>query len=161
MKISWTSLKVSIAGARLSHLVQKDKIWDHGTMVEQVKNIFYKIERAKNKNDAEPVKKNVTTQVYEKLNEQIKTSRQPVFKNTVLTEVSIIEVNVRIGKGPDRFTALIKGKRKVEADEIIQTFKTTNKNFGIENFSERWFFTRQGEWWVLDNIKNKRIFKVE
>jgi hypothetical protein len=28
MKISWTGFKVSIAGAKLSHLVQKDKIWD-------------------------------------------------------------------------------------------------------------------------------------
>jgi hypothetical protein len=41
MKLSWYGLKISIAGAKLSHLVQKDKIWDHGSMTEQVKTTFY------------------------------------------------------------------------------------------------------------------------
>ena len=27
-------MKTSIAGAKLSHLVLKDRIWDHGSMVE-------------------------------------------------------------------------------------------------------------------------------
>jgi hypothetical protein len=30
VKLSWKSLKVSIAGAKLSHLVQEEQIWDHG-----------------------------------------------------------------------------------------------------------------------------------
>jgi hypothetical protein len=27
-------------------------------------------------------------------------------------------------------------------------------NHGIENFSEEWFFIRQGEWWLLDGIRS-------
>jgi hypothetical protein len=52
---------------------------------------------------------------------------------------------------PDSFKALIKGKRKTENDERNTTGK--NENYGIEKFSEEWFFIRQGEWWLLDEMK--------
>ena len=38
--------EISITGAKLSHLVQKDKIWDHGSMAEQTKIIFYIVQKA-------------------------------------------------------------------------------------------------------------------
>ena len=47
MKLSWYGLRISIADAKLSHLVQKNKIWDHGIMIEQMKMIF---SRCKGKN---------------------------------------------------------------------------------------------------------------
>ena len=149
MKLSWHSLKVSIAGARLSHLVQKDKIWDHGSMTEQVKNIFYQLEKAKNKNDLEQVKKYLSAAGFENVRSQIQSTSSfgSFLKNSVLTEISIIKVRPGKALKADRFNALIKGKRKLQEPAYEQ------KNYGIENFSEEWCFVRQGDWWMLDGIK--------
>ena len=150
MKLSWNSLKISIAGARLTHLAQQDKIWDHGTMVEQVKNVFYKIERARLKDDLGPLQKNVTDRAFATIvkdHMEYEDPKKVFLKNVVLTEVSILEVNVRTNKYPDRFTALVKGKRQVENDQ------PASKNYGVEKFSRRWQFVRQGDWWLLDTIK--------
>jgi Fe-S cluster assembly scaffold protein SufB len=141
MKLSWNSLRVSIAGAKLSHLAQKDKIWDHGTMVELVKNVFYKMERAKAKGDAELVRKNVTVNVYHQITQEIGKSNTVFLRTAVLTEVSIIEVSEKNNKNPDRFTALIKAKRK------------GGNGISVVNFSKRWEFVREGEWWLLDEMK--------
>jgi len=142
MKLSWTSFKISVAGARLSHLVQKDKIWDHGTMVEQVKNIFYKMEKAEQRADADFVKRNVTEKVYRELVHSFQTKKgKPVFGTGMLTEVSIIEVKEKNNKTPDRFTALIRGKHR------------NAKGNSILNFSRRLQFIRKGDWWLLDEMK--------
>lgn len=151
MKFSWDSLKVSITGARLSHLVQKDSIWDHGSMTEQVKNIFYHVEKAKSRRESGSIRKYLTVRGYEQLDQLIKRvgdqERPP--SHAVLVGVSVVEVRVRTNKTPDRFTALIKGKRKETEGEA----KAKRKNFGIENFREHWFFMRQGDWWLLDQMR--------
>jgi hypothetical protein len=142
MKLSWTSFKISVAGARLSHLVQKDKIWDHGTMVEQVKNIFYKMQKAEQRADADFVKRNVTEKVYMELVRSFQTKTgKSVFSTAMLAEVSIIKVKERTDKTPDRFTALIKGKQR------------SAKSNSILDFSRRWQFIREADWWVLDQMK--------
>ena len=153
MKLSWNSLKISIAGAKLSHLVQKDKIWDHGSMTEQAKNIFYQVEKAKNKGETGGLKKYMSTNGFEKLKAAIDAFEKPgaFFKNSVLTEISIVQVQSGKKKKPDSFKALIKGKRKSFAGLIPDEIG----NYGIENFSEEWLFVRQGEWWLLDGIKSK------
>jgi hypothetical protein len=138
MKFSWNSVKISIAGAKLSHLSQKDKIWDHGSMVELVKNVFYKIEKAKTKNDPALIKKNLTEKFYMVLSERLQTKID--FGNGVLIDVNIIAVRERTNKTSDHFTALVRGKRK-------------NVKAAIENFSEKWFFVRVGDWWLLDRMK--------
>jgi predicted lipid-binding transport protein (Tim44 family) len=146
---------MSIAGARLSHLVQKDKIWDHGSMTEQVKNVFYQVEKAKNKKDTETVKKYLTARAFEQL-EQLMLNpahKNPLIKNAVLSEVWIIDVTVATIKTTDRFTAIIKGKGKMNEEML-----SGKKNYGIENFSEKWFFVREGEWWLLDHMKSIKIF---
>lgn len=135
-------MKVSIAGAKLSHLVQRDQIWDHGTMVEQVKNIFYKIEKAKKKNDPQLVKGNMTGKAYLELVQSIDTQTETsISKNAVLTEVSIIEVKQKNNKSADRFTALLKGKRGHEEENTIV------------NFSQHWQFIREGDWWLVERMK--------
>ncbi|HET9823886.1 MAG TPA: hypothetical protein VFP87_01060, partial [Chitinophagaceae bacterium] len=125
-----------------SHLVQKDKIWDHGTMVEQVKNIFYKMEKAIERSNAEFVKRNVTPKAYLDLIHSFQTKTgNPGFNTSMLTEVAIIEVNEKNSKSPDRFTALIKGKQR------------SAKGNSLLNFSKRWEFVREGDWWVLNEMK--------
>jgi predicted lipid-binding transport protein (Tim44 family) len=158
MKISWTSLKISIAGAKLSHLVQKDKIWDHGSMVEQVRNIFYLVDRARNKNEieTETIRKCLTANAFEKFKAQMERTEKnkSFFKNAVITEIAIVRVTPAKKQVPDSFRATIKGKRKTSEDII----PIEGTNYGIENFSEEWFFTRQGEWWLLDGMKSTRSF---
>ena len=151
MKISWTSLKVSIAGAKLSHLVQKDKIWDHGSMVEQVRNIFYMVERARNNSETDAIKKCLTANGLEKFKAQQEgfEKTRSFLKKSVITEIAIVQVMPAKKQKPDGFKALIKGKGKTSED-IIPIEIT---NYGIENFSEEWVFTRKGEWWLLDNLQ--------
>ena len=157
MKISWNSVKISIAGARLSHLVQEDKIWDHGSMVEQVKTTFFKLKKAKAKGSLEDVCKHLTASCHEKIKRELvhleKKGATWIVKNLVIKEVAIIEVRKGKNNKPDCFTALI----KTIGIEFI-----TNKNAvkelidysdKIRNFSEQWSFTREGDWWLLDEIK--------
>jgi hypothetical protein len=111
-------------------------------MVEQVKNIFYKMEKAEQRADADFVKRNVTEKAYLELVRSFQTKTEgPVFNAGILTEVSIIEVKEKSHKSPDRFIALIKGKQK------------DPKGNSILNFSKRWQFIREGDWWLLDAMQ--------
>lgn len=149
MKLSWTGLKVSIAGAKLSHLVQKDKIWDHGSMTEQVRIIFYLVQKAKNNGNIESLKKYMTISCFEKLVKQFGRLKEHdnclTIENPVITELAVISVHPGKNK-PDMFTALIKGYNRKTNDERYDNEDHSNK------FSEEWAFIRQGQWWVLDEI---------
>lgn len=162
MKISWNSLKISIAGAKLSHLVQKDKIWDHGSMVEQAKTIFFKLKRIKSNGNVEDLKKYLTERCYKKIKEELdefeKNGKCLVIKNLLIKEVSITEVNIAKNENPDCFTTMIKAigiEFIADKKNIAELINYSDK---IGNFSEQWSFVRQGDWWLLDNLKNKRIF---
>lgn len=150
MKLSWTGLKVSIAGAKLSHLVQKDKIWDHGSMTEQARIIFYLIQKAGNSGNTESLKKYVTISCFEKLQKKFEDLEKHDMnwqrENPVITELAVISVHPGKNNKPDMFTALIKGYNRKTNDERYDNEDHSNK------FSEEWAFIRQGQWWVLDEI---------
>jgi predicted lipid-binding transport protein (Tim44 family) len=157
MKLSWTSLKISIAGAKLSHLVQKDRIWDHGSMTEQARIIFYLVQKAKNNGNIESLKKYMTISCFEKLQKRFyeleKHDTNWQKENSVITELAVISVHTRKDNKPDMFTALIKGYNRKTGDERYDIEDRSNK------FSAVWSFIRQGEWWVLDDINiGRRLF---
>ena len=146
MKLSWTSLKISIAGAKLSHLVQKDKIWDHGSMAEQARIIFYLVHKAKANGNIESLKKQCTISCFEKLKnemEHMSEKRSSLIENTVVKELAIVGVQPGKNNRPDMFCALIKGHLKAESYE--------------KNFIVNWSFIRQGNWWVLDEMRLKHF----
>lgn len=157
MKLSWTSLKISVAGARLSHLVQKDKIWDHGTMVEQVRNIFYKIEKAKTSGHIEELRRFLSSRCYERLTKELdelgRKGKKWIVKNAMVKEIAVIDVARGKERKPDCFTALIKAM----GIQFIADSKHVNEMIDysdrVRNFSEQWLFIRQGDWWVLDEMK--------
>jgi predicted lipid-binding transport protein (Tim44 family) len=157
MKISWNSLKVSIAGAKLSHLVQKDKIWDHGSMTEQVKTIFFQIQKAKSRGDAEPQKKYLTAACYEKLKKQIEglgvAGKMRSIKNSRIKRIAIIDVMPATDKHTDFFTALVKGYEVHDMEDWNTLAPSVKHDDLINEFSERWAFIRQGDWWLLDEMK--------
>ena len=141
MKLSWTSIKISIAGAKLSHLVQKDKIWDHGSMAEQARIIFYLVYKAKATENIESLRKQCTFSCFEKLKNEMEESDQKkiLIISPVIKEIAIIDVQPGKNNRSDMFCALIKGESKDDAQE---------------KFKAACVFVRQGEWWVLDEIKN-------
>lgn len=143
MKISWIGLKISIAGAKLSHLVQKDKIWDHGSMAEQARIIFHLVQKERNKGNLEPLKKYLTVSCFEKLKKDTNenTNKISARKKPVIKELAVLEVHPGKNNRPDMFTALIQGFEKSEMED-----KHSSK------FSDRWSFVRQGEWWLLDRM---------
>jgi hypothetical protein len=59
-------------------------------------------------------------------------------------------VTAKSNKHSDRFTALIKVRQKEDKDSI---HTTAEKNFGIKNVAQQWYFVREGDWWLLDRIK--------
>lgn len=134
MKLSWTSIKISIAGARLSHLVQHDRIWDHGSMVEQAKAIFYLLQKAKATGNLEAVKRQCSVSCYEKLKAKLVVEASS-SRSLVVKEVVIIDVQPGKNNKPDMFSALIKGCSNGQPEE---------------KFKARCLFVRQGDWWVLD-----------
>lgn len=144
MKISWTSLKISIAGARLSHLAQKDKIWDHGSMVEQAKILFYLVQKAKRSGDMESLKRQCSASCFEKLKREMNNENErEQTVDYVIKELAVLEVQPGKKNTPDMFTAVI---------------KTNFKNDVLNGINGRisiayWFFVRQGDWWLLNSIK--------
>lgn len=138
MKLSWTSLKISIAGAKLSHLVQKDRIWDHGSMAEQARIIFYLVYKIKSNGNLELLRKQCTMACYEKIKAELESGEQKdvMILSPVIEELAIIDVKQGKNNKPDMFSALIKGVLNEKLDE----FKT------------EWLFMREGNWWVLHEI---------
>ena len=160
MKLSWNSLKVSIAGARLSHLAQKDKIWDHGSMIEHARMVYYKVKRVKNNGNIDDLKKYCTNDCFEKLIKELDSLERDgnkwVIKNLVIKEASVIEVSEGKKSKPDCFTALL----KVIGIEVItnksESLELINYANRVRNFSEQWSFVRQGDWWLLDAMKRNK-----
>ena len=156
MKLSWNSIKVSIAGAKLSHLVQKDKIWDHGSMTEQARTIFFKVQRAKNAGAIEDLKKYLTAIGYEKLKKEIdgleRMDKTWIIKNPVIKEVAVIEVHPAKNNKPDGFIALIKGRGIFLITDKNKPKELIGHSDHIHDFSIKWNFIRQGDWWLLDVI---------
>ena len=144
MKISWDSIKISIAGARLSHLVQKDKIWDHGSMTEQARIIFYLVQKAKTNGNIESLKKYLTVSCFEKLKKSMSedTDKIVAMEDSAIKELAVMEARPGKNNKPDMFTALMKG---VSKDEM--------RDDDANEFSAQWSFVRQGDWWLLDDIK--------
>ncbi|MBA2745467.1 MAG: TIM44-like domain-containing protein [Flavisolibacter sp.] len=149
MKFSWRNLKIAIAGARLSHLVQKDKIWDHGTMVETVKIIFNQVQRAREGNEAETLSKYMTQSGYTALKKQLQQLRMKdryrQKKQLVIKEVAVLGVSPAKHDAPDHFTALVRETEIIMVDEA-------NEKKSTQDFLEQWVFVRQGDWWLLDSI---------
>ena len=148
MKFSWSSIKISIAGAKLSHLVQKDRIWDHGSMAEQARIIFYLVHKAKASGNINSLKKQCSDAAFEKLIAKIEEAKQNSALTTspIVKEIAIIDVRPGKNNKPDRFNTLIKYyfKETSVGKETIDLEK---------EFAAKWCFIRQGEWWVLNEIK--------
>lgn len=155
MKLSWTSLKISIAGAKLSHLVQKDKIWDHGSMAEQARIIFYLVQKAMINGNMDSLKKYVTVSCFENLEkgrrEMEKGNSVFEIKEPVIKELAVIEVYPSKKNKPDGFTAIIAGEGKSRGKIVYGDDR-------IKKFSAHWSFIRQGDWWLLNGIKTRIIF---
>jgi hypothetical protein len=154
MKLSWNSLKISIAGAKLSHLVQKDKIWDHGSMAEQARIIFYLVQKVLINRNIDTLKKYMTISCFEKLQKEIaqidEINKTFGIREPVIKELAVIEVCPARNNRPDRFTAIIKGDTKDE--------KQVGVSEQVNEFSSQWSFVRQGDWWLLDGMKTKIDF---
>ena len=157
MKFSWTSLKISLAGAKLSHLSQKDRIWDHGTMIETVKIVFKHVQKARIDRCMEFAKKYVTIACLEKLQKQFQEKEKIDAgwqkENQVITELGVVSVRRARKNKPDMFTAIIK------VYSGISEYETDGQK---NKFSQRWSFIREGDWWVLDEVDDKKsIFIIK
>ena len=72
----------------------------------------------------------------------------------MIKEVAIIEVHPGKNNKPDCFTALIKAMGIELTTEKIKD--TLNYSDQVHEFTEEWFLFRQGDWWILNDIKSKK-----
>ena len=140
-------MKTSIAGAKLSHLVLKDRIWDHGSMVEQVRMVFLQMEKALERGNVDLVRKYMTVVGFQKLKKVVVSSHVRRERSKELVEIDIISVRPARNQKPDRFTALLI-EREREYDSYEQ--KSLRQK---ELLSKQWQFVRQGNWWLLNEIE--------
>jgi hypothetical protein len=147
MKLSWNSLKISIAGARLSHLVTKDKIWDHGSMVEQVRTVFIYFKKALLQNDPSIIKKCTTLNGYKKI-ERDASKKWNFINNSELVSVEIIGV-IPARNHSDKFKALVRFRNadNLNLSEPVSFYRSNRMS------EQEWLFVREGNWWLLDEIK--------
>lgn len=149
MKFSLNSLKISIAGAKLSHLVQKDTAWDHGSMIEQVRTVFIYLKKAFLRSDPSAVKKCMTSNGYNKISKDIELKKGNTIVNADLMSVEIIAVVPARNHHPDKFKALIKLKRTQE-ESLTEPLSFYKSNRLLE---QEWLFVHEGNWWLLDEMK--------
>lgn len=147
MRLSWNSLKVSIAGAMLSHLVQKDKIWDHGSMAEQARIIFFMVQKARTNGNIELLRKQCTAAGFEHLIIEQENQKKILMKEPSIKEIAVVEVHPGKNNKPDMFAALISGCTK----DVMGS--------NTKEFAAQCSFVRQGEWWLLDEMRVKAFFK--
>jgi len=144
-------LKVSIAGAKLSHLAQKNSMWDHGSMIEQVKAVFIYLKKAFLRHDQSIVKKCMTSEGFQKISKDIALKNWNNIIDAEIASIEIISVIPAKHNQADKFKALIKMKQASEEQSHILpvSFYKTNH---IEE--QEWLFVHQGGWWLLNEIKN-------
>lgn len=149
MKISLNSLKISIAGAKLTHLVQRDRIWDHGSMIEQVRTVFVYLKKAFLRNDPSVAEKCLTVKAYKKAKADIELKKWNKIADTDLMSAEIISVTPSKHDQPDKFKVLIKLKKtlRLNLTEPAGFYKTDRLT------EQEWVFMREGNWWLLDEIK--------
>ncbi len=152
MKFSWTNLRISIAGAKLSHLVQKDKIWDHGSMTEQARVIFYLVQKARNSGQIDMLAKYITANCFRKLVEEwqdsIDNNRASEATDWIINEIAVLNVHQAQGKKPDGFVA------------FIRVYQKGQSIAGENSAVMKWSFLRQGDWWMLDEMKKPGVSKT-
>jgi hypothetical protein len=117
------------------------------------------LQKFRTKADETTVKKYLTTHGYElfkhNLETEPKTGQTFLHAQTDLKDIDIIEVHEGKKNQPDHFVALIKGKQKVfTRNNEIKIATGQLINFKEVEFKEKWFFVLEGEWWLLNEMKN-------
>ncbi len=113
-------------------------------MTEQARIIFYLVQKAKETGNIESLKKQCSASCFEKLKTEMKAGEEQkssLITNPVIKEIAIIEAHSGKKNKSDMFCALIRG---------------SSKDVPLEKFTTQWSFVRQGDWWVLDQIKTKK-----
>jgi hypothetical protein len=148
MKLSWTSLKISIAGAKLSHLVQKDRIWDHGSMAEQARMIFCMVHKAKANGNIDSLKKQCSVSCFEKFRDEVNNKEKSTSTaiSPVIKELAIVNVQQGKNNKPDMFCSMI-------WYHLNEAYGDDKKPDQKKELKTQCWFIRQGDWWLLNKIK--------
>lgn len=132
----WDDLRISMAGARLSHLVQEDGIWDHGTMIEHVRTVFLLLQKAAFGNRQDNLAGYLTATAWDRR------EQDPLLYDVSEQKlVQIYIIDIRHGKKrKDGFTALVK-------------MESTDMPAAAKQLQQHWYFIQERGWWLLDHIK--------
>ena len=153
MKLSWKNFKISIAGAKLSHLVRKDKAWDPGSMTEQARVIFTLVQKANNSSNIDSLKKYLTASCFQVLENELailkRSNRTWKVTDWQISEIAILEVHPGKGKRSDAFVAYIHVFLK---DDILKTVVHQLPDYST---TLHWTFENHRGWWMLSEMKGR------
>lgn len=128
-------------------------------MIEHIKTVFFQLQKAKMTGDADGIKKYMTAAGYEKFKKQIKAlpvTGKKEIKNYKIKEVAVIDVMPATNKHADLFTALLKGYGTTDIADLNNSLPAVHHDDITHEFTEQWIFVRQGDWWMLDEMKTKK-----
>jgi hypothetical protein len=94
----------------------------------------------------------VTEECFKRIEYEIENPLKPnkiIERN--IEHVQIISVAPKKNGHPDRFRALLKLRKSEEKYGPIHYEGSNNAN---GHYSDEWLFERQGDWWLLNDLKN-------
>ncbi|QNA43304.1 hypothetical protein H4075_14600 [Lacibacter sediminis] len=119
-------------------------------MIENSRILFYLVQKAMNTGKIESLKKHVTLSCYQELEKEMDSIKKKGLlnsnENPVITELAVISVCERKNNKPDMFKASIKGYLRKEGSTVLDNNQ--------HRFSFNCSFVRQGDWWLLHEMKH-------
>ena len=122
-------------------------------MIEFVKIVFCQVQKIRDGEDSASIKKSLTANCYEKLmGQKEQDEREQRYKVFTLKKIAILKVQPATDKHPDCFTALLSGYELLK-NKDLKNVRWNKPDDCINGFEAQWTFLRQGNWWLLGEIK--------
>lgn len=147
------------AKKRIADFERYDNTWNQELIKSRVETIFFKLQQSITERDLTLVKNYLTEKMYKKQAEIIQyliiKKKINKLESVKLVESTIISVTDFKDDNKDIFTCHLNGKMiNYFVDEKTQKIISGDSSH-YKTFEELWYFTRQGNNWLLDDIDSK------
>lgn len=147
------------AKKRIADFERFDTTWNQELIKSRIEIIFFKLQQSITERDLTQIKDYLTEKMYKKQTELIQhliiKKKINKLESIKLVESTIISVTDFIDDNKDIFTCHVNGKMiNYFVDEKTQKI-ISGDNSHYKPFEELWYFTRQGNNWLLDDIDSK------
>jgi hypothetical protein len=150
-------LRIARTRKRLTRFAELDIAWDFKKLERTVEQTYFKVQKAWNDDNLKPVEYLLTEKMLKKLRFQLdyykSINKKNVLEKIELNSVNIISANDSEDDSKDTFKAAIIGSM-IDYDLNLKTGRKIGNNWYSKSFAETWTFLRNGDDWLLDEIKD-------